>query len=249
METQWSYVETVVESSPGALRIERSWKLLSTFAFGELPLIMTGPSSSLCSLSHSVSRGGSVFSHLSVWKAYGLDTLRRRSSATPLTIKLDDDQSSVTVSTSWTLSSSPDSLLPLSIPCLATYTLRSNHTITLCYRVDFPRQMPPPPRIGLRMSLPDSFSAVSWLGCGPHEAYDDRKSCVATGFYHSPVKDLHTPYIVPQECGRRHDPRSAPPFLPCLTPCPGGSPSSTPQQGWGFISSLRETSLLTPLPP
>lgn len=67
--------------------------------------------------------------------------------------------------------------------------------------------MPPPPRIGLRTSLRSTLSNVSWFGYGPHEAYDDRKNCIYLGYFKSSVIDLHTPYIVPQECGRRHDPR------------------------------------------
>jgi hypothetical protein len=180
---------------------------------------MTGWSSLACtpSLTLPSPRGGSVLSHFSVWKAFGIDTLQRRSPAAPLSVGLSEDRLSVTVSASWTLSSSPDCLLPLGIPCYATYTFRSDHTISLSYRIDLPSQMPPPPRIGLRTCMPASFCDVSWLGFGPHEAYDDRKSCVAMGHYQSAVQDLHTPYIVPQECGRRHDPRyplSSPSFSP-----------------------------------
>ena len=42
---------------------------------------------------------------------------------------------------------------------------------------------------------------------GPHEAYDDRKSSAHLDIFDAKVDDLHTPYVFPQECGRRADPR------------------------------------------
>jgi hypothetical protein len=149
-----------------------------------------------------------VFSFASVWKAYGLDTLHQPLPAKPFQIISNEDHSSLTISTFWILSSSPNSPIPLSLPCHVSYSFSSDHSITLTYRIDLPSHSPSPPRIGLRTSLPSSLSEVSWCGEGPYEAYDDRKSGVALGHYScETVSELSPHYIVPQECGRRHDPR------------------------------------------
>lgn len=57
------------------------------------------------------------------------------------------------------------------------------------------------------MGLCSTLAEVNWLGLGPHEAYVDRCASVYMGEFSMGVDDLHTPYVVPQECGRRQQPR------------------------------------------
>ncbi|GAB5035510.1 beta-galactosidase [Nannochloropsis oceanica] len=65
------------------------------------------------------------------------------------------------------------------------------------------------PRVGLAMQLPREMSEVIWFGPGPQETYSDRKTGGILGVYHSHVRDLHTPYVVPSENGGRADVRWA----------------------------------------
>ena len=111
------------------------------------------------------------------------------------------------VSTQWSLSSNSTS--HKSIPCKATYTFHSSGFLQIQVVVSPPRTsaLPSIPRCGLRWALPSDYDSVQWLGLGPHEAYPDRKSSAYLGVFTSSVEDLHTPYIFPQECGRRADPR------------------------------------------
>jgi len=67
--------------------------------------------------------------------------------------------------------------------------------------------MPPVPRMGLQLAMPSAFDYVKWFGLGPHEAYDDRKSCVYVDSFCAEVPNLHVPYVFPQENGRRASPR------------------------------------------
>jgi len=64
------------------------------------------------------------------------------------------------------------------------------------------------PRIGIKVKMPSSYSNVQWLGSGPHESYSDRKAGAFTGLYRHAVKDLHVPYVMPQENGNRTGVRS-----------------------------------------
>jgi beta-galactosidase len=59
------------------------------------------------------------------------------------------------------------------------------------------------PRIGVRCDLPRQWSAVKYLGLGPHENYPDRLDGAWVGEHHATVDELYVPYIVPQEHGLR----------------------------------------------
>ena len=64
------------------------------------------------------------------------------------------------------------------------------------------------PRIGLRMSLPSRFSAVSYIGRGPGENYPDSCRANLHGSYSTTVPQMTTPYVRPQDMGNRTEVRS-----------------------------------------
>jgi beta-galactosidase len=59
------------------------------------------------------------------------------------------------------------------------------------------------PRVGLRMAGPPAWDDVEWFGGGPGEAYPDSRRAARIGRFRSPVDDLQTPYVFPQENGNR----------------------------------------------
>ena len=65
------------------------------------------------------------------------------------------------------------------------------------------------PRIGLEAHLDKRIEDVAWFGRGPGESYSDKKESQKVGIYSSCVKDMHTPYEIPQENGSRADTRWA----------------------------------------
>ncbi len=78
-----------------------------------------------------------------------------------------------------------------------------NIAITTHIRAD--TTLPEMPRIGYRMTFAKSFDQVRWYGRGPEENYWDRKTATFVGQYQSPVEELPTPYLRPQENGSRSD--------------------------------------------
>jgi len=72
-------------------------------------------------------------------------------------------------------------------------------------RVIADANLPPLPRVGLRMALRGGFERMTWYGRGAHECYADRKMSAHTGLYAKSVDELYTPYIFPQENGTRCD--------------------------------------------
>jgi beta-galactosidase len=69
--------------------------------------------------------------------------------------------------------------------------------------------LPPLPRIGLQMRLPERIDRLTWYGRGPHENYSDRKESALVGVYRGLVKEQYVPYIFPQEYGNKSDVRWA----------------------------------------
>jgi len=69
------------------------------------------------------------------------------------------------------------------------------------------RELPELPRIGVQMTVPESFRTVEWYGRGPHESYWDRKTGAHVGVYQSTVDAMFENYSVPQEYGNRTDVR------------------------------------------
>ncbi|MFI5801441.1 glycoside hydrolase family 2 TIM barrel-domain containing protein [Streptomyces sp. NPDC051561] len=67
----------------------------------------------------------------------------------------------------------------------------------------------PLPRLGLRLTLPATYSQVRWYGAGPGESYPDSRAAAMLGRHTADVDDLHTPYLRPQENGARSDVRWA----------------------------------------
>lgn len=59
------------------------------------------------------------------------------------------------------------------------------------------------PRVGLVMTMPQSFDSVTWYGLGFDENYSDSAEAAWMGVYSSDVSAMQTPYIFPQENGHR----------------------------------------------
>jgi len=67
--------------------------------------------------------------------------------------------------------------------------------------------LPDLPRFGMQMAIPGAFSAMTWLGRGPHESYWDRKTGAAVGLYSGTVSEQTHPYVRPQENANKTDVR------------------------------------------
>ncbi|MFD0796117.1 glycoside hydrolase family 2 TIM barrel-domain containing protein [Maribacter chungangensis] len=69
--------------------------------------------------------------------------------------------------------------------------------------------LPNIPRIGMYLTLPDTFTDIAWYGNGPVESYWDRKTGVKAGMYTGKIKDQFHRYSRPQETGNKTDVRWA----------------------------------------
>jgi beta-galactosidase len=93
------------------------------------------------------------------------------------------------------------------VAVLTTYTWKG---VRLRVDVDFQGDWPVAlPMLGIVLGLPGSLERVEWFGRGPGEAYADTGQAARIGRFYRTVAEMQTPYVYPQENGRRADVRWA----------------------------------------
>lgn len=93
--------------------------------------------------------------------------------------------------------------------CRSTMVYTLSVTGTIHMQLDFEplKELPPLPRFGVELAMPENFTTLSWFGRGPHECYSDRKESGKLGIYSGLVQEQFVPYIKPQENGNKTDTR------------------------------------------
>ena len=67
--------------------------------------------------------------------------------------------------------------------------------------------MPLLPKVGMQMRISADYETFTWLGCGPHESYVDRRRSADVGLYQGTVRQQYEEYVRPQENGNKTDVR------------------------------------------
>lgn len=89
-----------------------------------------------------------------------------------------------------------------------SYTITGDGAINVKTEItDVDNKLPILPRFGTNFIINEEFNTVKWLGRGPHENYQDRKTSALVGLYEAPVSELYFPYIRPQENGYKTETR------------------------------------------
>lgn len=89
-----------------------------------------------------------------------------------------------------------------------TYLISSDGSIQVETKLNnIKEKLPMLPRFGTNFIINEEFNHVKWMGRGPHENYQDRKTSALVGQYEANVADLYFPYIRPQENGYKTDTR------------------------------------------
>jgi beta-galactosidase len=69
------------------------------------------------------------------------------------------------------------------------------------------KDLPEIPLMGMNLVMPRKYDQMSWLGRGPHESYQDRKTSAFVSKYSGSVADQYWAYMRPQENGNKTDVR------------------------------------------
>jgi beta-galactosidase len=127
------------------------------------------------------------------WRALGLHRLRHR------VVEVRDSDGDVVVHTR-----TAPAALDACFHTTARWTPLDDGGVLLDVSVRPEGEWPGPlPRLGLVWSLPAGLDRVTWFGRGPGEAYPDTHRASRVGRFTSSVDGLQTPYVMPQENGRR----------------------------------------------
>jgi beta-galactosidase len=133
------------------------------------------------------------------WRAIGLHRLRHR------VVDVRDEDASVVVRTR-----TAPAALDAGFSSTMRWTPLAGGGLLLDVFVQPDGEWPGPiPRLGLVWSLPAQLDDVTWYGGGPGEAYPDTRRAARIGRFTSTVDAMQTPYVMPQENGRRTDVRWA----------------------------------------
>ncbi len=97
-----------------------------------------------------------------------------------------------------------DSVQRMMDVCL-TWQIDADGNISSNILVKRDPEFPVLPRFGIRLFLREEFDQVSYFGMGPCESYRDKHRAASHGLYHARVRDLHEPYLRPQENGSHVD--------------------------------------------
>lgn len=170
---------------------------ISTFEYNGMPLLTIGPKVQIWRATiDNDSRQSKE------WKKAGFDQLNHR--VNDMSFQLQKHAAQITVKS--TLGAAG---LGNCFTTWMTYTIYGSGDVIIQTRIVPRKGLPPLPRLGLQMAMPDGFDQFSWFGLGPHECYIDRKESGRLGVYSGSVEDQFVPYIKPQENGNKADVRWA----------------------------------------
>ncbi|MBE6561883.1 MAG: DUF4981 domain-containing protein [Ruminococcaceae bacterium] len=80
-----------------------------------------------------------------------------------------------------------------------TYTVTAAEGITAAYDMKVREGLPPLPRFGVRLTMPEGCEMMQYFGYGPHESYADKRVASRLGLFASTVQENYQPYVRPQE--------------------------------------------------
>ncbi|MDR4889961.1 glycoside hydrolase family 2 TIM barrel-domain containing protein [Fredinandcohnia sp. QZ13] len=139
------------------------------------------------------------------WREFGLDHMQTRVIDVAHEVTQTKDQVKIYVK-----SRMAPPVFAWGFETTMTYTITKNGALTI--EVDGKKRGKSSstlPKIGLQMKLNPELNQVDWYGRGPGEAYSDSKLANRFGIWANTIEELHTPYVVPQENGNRHEVRWA----------------------------------------
>ncbi len=77
--------------------------------------------------------------------------------------------------------------------------------ISVRHKFQIPKVFKDLPRIGVRWQFKGQMEKMRWLGNGPHETYQDRRTSAIRAVHESTVTEQYVPYVLPQEHGNLTD--------------------------------------------
>ena len=168
---------------------------LSTLDYGQGNIFIKGISTNFWRATTDNDFGFKMPQKLGIWK-------KATDGQQLVSIEQSTKNSEVIVTVNYNLASVKDVTITME------YTFSNDANITVTTTLDTKNQkLPVMPRFGTNFIINKEFENVNWLGRGPFENYQDRKTAALVGNYKAAVSDLYFEYIRPQENGYKTDNR------------------------------------------
>ncbi len=94
--------------------------------------------------------------------------------------------------------------MPPAIRADIIYTFTADGKLNIAVDAKVTYNAPALPRFGLKITMPEGFENVTYLGYGPVETYADRFASQMISEYSTTATDCFEHYIKPQECGSHY---------------------------------------------
>ncbi|MEA3338314.1 MAG: glycoside hydrolase family 2 TIM barrel-domain containing protein [Chloroflexota bacterium] len=217
LETAETPAKIAVQSPDFSLVFDKNAGVITSYRFQDRELLLSGPLLNFWRAPTDNDEGMHI-RMADLWREAGLDRLRQHVQAVSLQ-EAGDGIATIRVQARLCAPDRADGF-----ECEYTYAISGNEHVLIEVHILPDEGLPPLPKVGLQMRLPESYDRFTWYGRGPHESYDDRKNGARVGVFSGTVDEQYVPYIVPQDNGNKTDVRWA---------------ALSDDDGWGLLAVAR----------
>lgn len=183
------------------IAISKESGIITSYNYNGQRLLEQGPMPGFWRAPTDNDAGGDERSFAARWQKAGLDKLKKEVKSVKVTNK---SKNIIQITAELNMIGTSGT-----ITFNTTYSILKDATILVDNDIVIPKSLPPLPKIGMKMILPDNFDHFTWYGRGPEESYWDRKSGSIVDIYEGSVSEQYFPYVMPQENGNKTDVRWA----------------------------------------
>jgi beta-galactosidase/beta-glucuronidase len=205
LEMKESQTEIIVHGQDLKLVFEKNTGRIASLQYADKELVVQGPALNVWRAPTDNDADTWHDQKMAIrWRNAGLDQLSERMQEikaiqpTPQVVRVEVHSVSTPVT---------QVAQPARFECNYVYTIYGSGDVMVDVHIVPNDDLPPLPRVGLQMRLPDQYENFAWYGRGPHETYADRKLGAKVGMYSGTVDEQYVPYVVPQENGNKTDVR------------------------------------------
>lgn len=132
------------------------------------------------------------------WKRARYEQVKQKTYSSEIT-EANDDRLVIETAVSFAAAA-----MPPAIHAKIVYTFTADGKLNVGVRAVVTYNAPALPRFGLKITMPEGFENMTYLGYGPVEAYADRFASQMISEYSTTVTDSFEHYVKPQECGSHY---------------------------------------------
>jgi beta-galactosidase len=182
-----------------AVAFDKKAGVITSFKKGETELLKSGPVPNFWRAPTDNDLGNMMHKRCKVWREAG--KTRKVTSATVA----QKTKNSVEIVFKFDLVNDSNQVIA---NYQSTYTVYGSGDLVVDNQFKMTQEdLPEIVRMGMNLVMPRKFDRMSWLGRGPQENYQDRKTGAFVGLYNQTVAEQYWKYVRPQENGNKTDVR------------------------------------------